>query len=64
MTSKLTIFPLFALILIPAFSQTYTGSIRGRVSDPGGLPVPQARVAITELSTNTISETTTNEVGD
>jgi hypothetical protein len=25
-TSKLTIFPLFALILFPAFSRTYTGS--------------------------------------
>jgi len=48
----------------PRFSQTYTGSIRGRVSDPGGLPVPEARVTITEVSTNTVSETTTNEGGD
>lgn len=48
--------------LLPA--QTYTGSIRGRVSDPSGLPVAAANVTVTEVSTNAVRSTATNNVGD
>src|SRR5215471_8960979 len=45
-------------------AQTYTGSIRGRVTDPGGLAVAGATVTVTEISSNTSRKTVTNEVGD
>ncbi len=45
-------------------SQTYTGSIGGRVMDSGGLPIPRAAVSITEESTNTVLKTVTSETGD
>ncbi len=51
-------------VVLPLFAQTYTGSIRGRVTDPAGLAVPRAQVTITEISTNSLSKTETNDVGD
>jgi hypothetical protein len=45
-------------------AQTYTGSIRGRVTDPGGLAVAGAAVTVTETNSNTSRKTVTNEVGD
>ena len=48
----------------PLFSQTFTGSIGGRVTDPTGLAVSDSAVTVTETSTNAVSRTTTNEVGD
>jgi hypothetical protein len=47
-----------------ANAQTYTGSIRGHVSDPTGLPVTGAAVSLTEIETNSVRKTVTNEVGD
>src|SRR5690348_6799879 len=47
-----------------ASAQTYTGSIRGRVSDPTGLPVAGAAVSLTETATNSMRKTVTNDVGD
>lgn len=61
MISKLAYVSLLAL---PLLCQTYTGSIRGRVTDPTGLPVPNAQVSITEVSTNSLSRTVTNAGGD
>mgnify|MGYP000974886317 CR=1 FL=1 len=52
------------LVVLPVWAQTITGSIRGRVTDPAGLPVPNAEVTVTEINTNAISKTTTNDVGD
>jgi hypothetical protein len=49
---------------IVANAQTYTGSIRGRVSDPTGMPVAGAAVSLTETETNSVRKTVTNEVGD
>src|SRR5258705_5857004 len=49
---------------IAANAQTYTGSIRGRVSDPTGLPVAGAAVSVTETETNSVRKTVTNEVAD
>jgi Carboxypeptidase regulatory-like domain/TonB-dependent Receptor Plug Domain len=48
----------------PLFSQTFTGSIGGRVTDPTGLAVLETAVTVTEANTNAVSRTTTNEVGD
>jgi protocatechuate 3,4-dioxygenase beta subunit len=45
-------------------AQTYTGSIRGRVSDPTGLPVADAVVTVTEVNTNAVRSTATNGAGD
>jgi len=60
--------PILWLLLLCAagsvFSQTFTGGISGRVTDPSGLPVPKAQVTITEVATNTAARTETNEVGD
>src|SRR5262245_57538813 len=56
---------IFALLFAAALcAQTYTGSIRGRVADPSGLPVAGGAVTVTETSTNAIRKTATNEVGD
>jgi outer membrane receptor protein involved in Fe transport len=45
-------------------AQTYTGSIRGRITDPSGLPVVGAAVTITDTGSNAVRKTATNEVGD
>ncbi len=45
-------------------AQTFTGNIAGRVTDSSGLPVPHVDVVVTEISTNSITKTVTNEVGD
>jgi hypothetical protein len=55
---------LLALLTIPLYRQTYTGSIRGRVTDPTGLAVPNAQVVLTEVSTNMTVRIATNDVGD
>ena len=57
---------LAGLLLVPIsiFAQTYTGSISGRVTDASGLAAPGVRVTVTESSTNAITRTETNEVGD
>ncbi|HLK62813.1 MAG TPA: TonB-dependent receptor [Bryobacteraceae bacterium] len=52
------------LVCLPLFSQSYTGSIGGRVVDSSGLAIPRAQVTVTEESTNTIFKTLTNESGD
>src|SRR5579871_3475122 len=52
------------LVCLPLFSQSYTGSIGGRVVDSSGLAIPRAQVTITEESTNTVFKTLTNESGD
>jgi len=52
------------LAVCSLLSQTYTGSISGRVVDATGLPVPRAEVKITEESTNLVLRTVTGESGD
>src|ERR1700736_5081861 len=53
-----------AFVLVSLHAQTYTGSIRGRVTDPTGLAVPGAALTVTEVNTNTVRKTVTNEAGD
>ena len=52
------------LICLPLFSQSYTGSIGGRVVDSTGLAIPRVQITLTEESTNTVFKTQTNESGD
>ena len=54
----------FFLILGLGWSQSFTGSVSGRVSDPTGLPVARVKVTITEVATNVAAQTETNQVGD
>lgn len=46
------------------FAQTFTGTISGKVTDASGLPVPKARITVTEESTNTAIKTESNPSGD
>ena len=51
----------FAAALL--FGQSERGTITGTVVDATGAVVPGARVAVTNLSTNAVSETGTTEAG-
>ena len=44
--------------------QTFTGAIGGHVTDPAGLAIPGAEVVTTEMATNEVFKTVTNEAGD
>lgn len=52
------------LIASPVFAQTFTGTIRGRVTDSSGAPVPQAIVTVIETATSTSIRAVTSETGD
>jgi len=47
-----------------AFGQSFTGSLRGRVTDPNGAVAPSAKVTITDEGTNIPRTTTTNGEGE
>jgi hypothetical protein len=47
-----------------AFGQAVYGSIIGTVTDPSGAAVPNAKVAVTSQTKNTVTETTTNASGN
>lgn len=53
-------FLLFSVAVIPLLSQTYTGSIGGKVTDSGGLPISKAAVTVTEEATNTVFKAQTS----
>jgi hypothetical protein len=53
-----------AILALSLHAQTYTGSIRGRATDPTGSAVPSAAVTVTEIATNAVRKTLTNESGD
>jgi len=58
---------LFALALalsVSAFSQSFQGSLRGRVIDPNGAATPQAKVTITDEATASTRATITNDQGE
>ena len=54
---------LIALALGGLFAQTPTGTIQGIISDSSGAVVPDARVVITHVDTNTASTLTTDQTG-
>jgi hypothetical protein len=54
----------FIALAASLHAQTYTGSIRGRVTDPAGMPAAGAVVTVTGTGANTVRKTATNEGGD
>lgn len=52
------------VLTIPLLSQTYTGSIGGRVTDASGSVIPKVAVTVTETATNAIWHTVTNDAGE
>ena len=68
MTShKYAFVTLLALILVCASSvcaQSDRGAITGRVTDPVGAVVPQAKVTVTNIETNEVRETATSDEGN
>lgn len=48
----------------PVFSQKFTGTIQGRVTDPSGAVLPNAQITITNVATGVTRTTTTNSDGD
>ncbi len=53
---------LFSLIS-PAFSQTDTTSLRGSIKDPSGAVVPSAKITLTDSTTGTVLQATSNAAG-
>lgn len=53
-----------SLFSIVAFSQATSGVVRGTVTDPNGAVVPNAKVTISQSSTNTSQTAQTGESGD
>ncbi len=51
------------LLHLSLFGQTFTGSIDGHVTDPGGLTVAGVEIVVTESATNATFRTQTNETG-
>ena len=55
-----------AVVLLNAallFSQAFTGSISGIVTDGSGAVLPGAAISVTDISTNWAVRTVTNETG-
>ena len=52
------------VLTLSMLSQTYTGSISGRVVDASGSVVPKVGVVVTEAGTAATTRTVSNEVGD
>src|SRR3954451_3121884 len=57
-------FALSILTTCPAFGQISTGTISGSVEDPSGALIPNAQVAVKQLSTGETRTTTTNTSGE
>ena len=57
----IAVLPLVCQVL---HSQTFTGSIRGRVTDPAGLAIPDVQVVATETATSESARTITNDTGE
>src|SRR5579884_322061 len=60
-SAKLWLLAIF--IAAPALGQTF-GEITGRITDSTGAAVPQANVSVTNVNTNAVRQTLSNESGD
>ncbi|MGI9260952.1 MAG: TonB-dependent receptor [Woeseiaceae bacterium] len=56
----------FMLLAIPVagFTQQTTSSIQGTVSEPNGLPIPDAEISVTHIPTGITTTTLTNSAGN
>ncbi len=63
MPRTLTLIPFGLLFTACAFSQAFTGSISGLVTDPTGALLTDAKITITDVAKNTHYKTSTNESG-
>ncbi|MDP3000670.1 MAG: TonB-dependent receptor [Bryobacterales bacterium] len=52
-----------ALLAVPAWPQSSTGSVRGTVQDPTGAVIPNVTVALTNTATGVEIKTVSNETG-
>lgn len=51
------------VLAVGAFAQATTGNVRGNVTDPNGAVVPNAKVTLSQKSTNTVATTQSNGDG-
>jgi hypothetical protein len=60
-----TVFAFFFFLLIPSFvvSQSFRGSIRGKVTDPGGGLIPGAKITAKNTGTRLFRDVVTNDEG-
>jgi hypothetical protein len=61
---KMKLFAIAVLISSLALSQSFQGSLRGRVVDPKGAATPQAKVRIVDEATSLSRATITNDEGE
>jgi outer membrane receptor protein involved in Fe transport len=62
-TGKLFIATLLLALPSAALAQTTTGAITGTVTDPSGALIPNVRITATNVATNVVNTTQTNEAG-
>jgi trimeric autotransporter adhesin len=58
------LFFLAVLLAVLTFAQTFQGTLRGRIVDPGGASVQGTKVTITDEATNVARSTITNDDGE
>jgi hypothetical protein len=59
-----TVCVIFALTVVPAHSQQTAGSIVGTLTDPSGALTPNVELTITNVNTNTVRNTVTDNSGN
>src|SRR5205085_107772 len=64
LTQAASMFVLVLACVLSAHAQVTTGNVRGTVTDPNGAVVPNAKVTITQKSTNVSQTTQTTDTGD
>jgi hypothetical protein len=52
-----------AIMIAPAFSQEFRGTLSGSVTNPTGAQIPNAKVTVTEVHTGTKTETVSDSTG-
>jgi len=60
---RLSLHVLISFVALSAFSQTYSGGIRGTVTDPAGSVVPGAAITLTDEATQQVRSATTDSTG-
>lgn len=58
-----TVLALFVTGAISGYAQTYNGSIRGSITDPGAAAISKASITLTDEATHQVRTTSTDNVG-